>query len=124
MHADKASAGCWSLLPNEWATGRGYTQVSFATGDDAVDFYRSCGWADEESLTRLHRNDDHHPDQMQERLANSHAGNLDRTGPRTLIRQSRPSGHDLRLVAGVHETTFRVNVRWMTPLGEETASTS
>src|SRR5829696_10544863 len=50
-HADKASAGCWSLLPNQWATGRGYTQVRFATGDDAVDFYRSCGWADEESLT-------------------------------------------------------------------------
>ena len=25
---------------------------------------------------------------------------------------------------GVHETTFRVNVRWVTPLGEETASTS
>jgi hypothetical protein len=24
----------------------------------------------------------------------------------------------------VHETTFRVNVRWVTPLGEETASTS
>ena len=23
-----------------------------------------------------------------------------------------------------HETTFRVNVRWVTPLGEETASTS
>src|SRR5688572_27288858 len=73
----------------------------------------------------LHRNDDHQPDQMQERLANSHAGsNLDRTGLRTLIRQSRPARHDLRLVAGVHETTFRVNVRWVTPLGEETASTS
>jgi hypothetical protein len=26
--------------------------------------------------------------EMQERLANSHAGNLDRTGPRTLVRQS------------------------------------
>jgi hypothetical protein len=25
---------------------------------------------------------------------------------------------------GVHETTFRVNVRWITPLGEETASMS
>ena len=25
---------------------------------------------------------------------------------------------------GVHETTFRVNVRWVTLLGEETASTS
>jgi hypothetical protein len=24
----------------------------------------------------------------------------------------------------VHETTFRVNVRWVTPLGEEIASTS
>ena len=32
-------------------------------------------------------------------------------------------GHDLRLDVGVH-TTFRVNVRWVTPLGEETASTS
>ena len=62
--------------------------------------------------------------QMQERLANSHAGNLDRTGPRTLVRQSRLSGHDQRFGVGVHETTFRVNVRWVTPLGEETASTS
>jgi hypothetical protein len=33
-------------------------------------------------------------------------------------------GHDLRFGVGVHETTFRVNVRWVTPLGEETASTS
>jgi hypothetical protein len=24
----------------------------------------------------------------------------------------------------VHETTLRVNVRWVTPLGDETASTS
>jgi hypothetical protein len=32
--------------------------------------------------------------------------------------------HDLRFGVGVHETTFRVNVRWVTPLGEETASTS
>jgi hypothetical protein len=52
------------------------------------------------------------------------AGNLDRTGPRTLVRQSRLCGHDLRFGVGVHETTFRVNVRWVTPLGEETASTS
>jgi hypothetical protein len=34
------------------------------------------------------------------------------------------SGHDLRFGVGVHETTFRVNVRWVTPLGAETASTS
>jgi GNAT superfamily N-acetyltransferase len=33
------------------ATDRGYTQVWFATGEDAVDFYRSCGCADEQSLT-------------------------------------------------------------------------
>jgi hypothetical protein len=33
-------------------------------------------------------------------------------------------GHDLRFGVGVHETTFRVKVRWVTPLGEETASTS
>jgi GNAT superfamily N-acetyltransferase len=26
------------------AADRGYTQVWVATGDDAVDFYRSCGW--------------------------------------------------------------------------------
>jgi hypothetical protein len=26
--------------------------------------------------------------------------------------------------ADVHETTLRVNVRWVTPLGDETASTS
>jgi hypothetical protein len=31
---------------------------------------------------------------------------------------------DLRFGVGVHEATFRVNVRWVTPLGEETASTS
>ena len=62
--------------------------------------------------------------EMQERLANSHAGNLDRTGPRTLVAQSRLSGHDLRFGVGVQETTFRVNVRCVTPLGEETASTS
>jgi hypothetical protein len=36
----------------------------------------------------------------------------------------RPPGHDLRFGVGIHETTFRVNVRWVTPLGEETASTS
>ena len=48
---------------------------------------------------------------------------LDRTGPRTLVRQSRLPGNDLRFGVGVHET-FRVNVRWVTPLGEETASTS
>src|SRR4051812_13116345 len=29
-----------------------------------------------------------------------------------------------RFGVGVHEMTFRVNVRWVTPLGEETASTS
>ena len=34
------------------------------------------------------------------------------------------SGHDLPFGVGVHETTFRVNVRWVTPLGEETASMS
>jgi hypothetical protein len=33
-------------------------------------------------------------------------------------------GHDLRFDVGVHEATLRVNVRWVTPLGEETASTS
>jgi hypothetical protein len=60
---------------------------------------------------------------MQERLANPDAGNLDRTSPGTLVRQSWLSGHDLRFGVGVHET-FRVNVRWVTPLGEETASTS
>ena len=62
---------------------------------------------------------------------------LDRTGPRPLVRRSRlsgqllpsrstsqPPGHDLRFGVGVQETTFRVNVRWVTPLGEETASMS
>jgi hypothetical protein len=62
--------------------------------------------------------------EVQERLANSRAGNLDRTGPRTLVRQSWLSGRGLRFGVGVHETTFRVSVRWVTPLGEETASTS
>jgi len=37
---------------------------------------------------------------------------------------SQRAGHDLRFGVRVHETTFRVNVRWVTPLGEETASTS
>jgi hypothetical protein len=36
----------------------------------------------------------------------------------------QPPGQDLRSGVGIHETTFRVNVRWVTPLGEETASTS
>jgi hypothetical protein len=49
---------------------------------------------------------------------------LDRTGPRTVVRQSPLSGQDLPFGVGVHETTLRVNVRWVTPLGEETASTS
>jgi hypothetical protein len=29
-----------------------------------------------------------------------------------------------RFGVGIHEATFRVNVRWVTPLGEETASMS
>jgi hypothetical protein len=33
-----------------------------------------------------------------------------------------PTG--LRFGVGVHEATLRVNVRWVTPLGEETASMS
>jgi hypothetical protein len=50
-HADKASAGCWSLLSDEWQQIAATPKSRVATGDDAVDFYRSCGWADEESLT-------------------------------------------------------------------------
>ena len=38
------------------------------------------------------------------------------------IRMSAQTG--LPFGVDVHETTFRVNVRWVTPLGEETASTS
>ena len=34
------------------------------------------------------------------------------------------AGYDPRLGVGIHETAFRVNVRWLTPLGEETASMS
>jgi hypothetical protein len=60
---------------------------------------------------------------MRERLANSRAGYLDRTGPRNLVRQSGLSGHGLRFGVGVHERTLRVKVRWVTPLGEETGST-
>jgi hypothetical protein len=43
----------------------------------------------------------------------------------TIVSRStfQPPGHDLRFGVGIHETTFRVNVRWVTPLGEETAST-
>jgi hypothetical protein len=47
--------------------------------------------------------------------------------PATELRGGRDelkSSPDLRFGVGVHETTFRVNVRWVTPLGEETASTS
>lgn len=40
----------------------------------------------------------------------------------TLAFASQPP--DRRFGVGIHETTFRVNVRWVTPLGEETASTS
>ena len=49
---------------------------------------------------------------------------LDRKGPRTVVRQSRLPGSDSRFGVGVQETTFRVSVRWVTPLGEDTASMS
>jgi hypothetical protein len=61
---------------------------------------------------------------MQERLANSLAGNLDRTRSTNARSTFQPPGQDLRFGVGVHETTLRVNVRWVTPLGEETASMS
>jgi hypothetical protein len=54
----------------------------------------------------------------------AHAGNLDRAGPRTLVRQSRLPGSDSRFGVGIQEATLRVNVRWVTPLGEDTASMS
>ena len=42
-----------------------------------------------------------------------------------LVPNARPvRGSDLRFGVGIHETILRVNVRWVTPLGEETASTS
>jgi hypothetical protein len=47
--------------------------------------------------------------------------------PESLLRKPRrrdPVTSPMRFGVGVHETTFRVNVRWVTPLGEETASTS
>ena len=75
--------------------------------------------------------------EMQESSASSHAGHLDRAGPRTLVRHSRLSRHFLpslrrpsrpattpRFGVGIHAATFRVNVRWVTPLGEDTASMS
>ncbi len=33
-------------------------------------------------------------------------------------------GHDPRCGVGIHEAIFRVNVKWVTPLGEDTASMS
>lgn len=33
-----------------WARDRGYSQVWVATDDEAVGFYRHCGWHDTESL--------------------------------------------------------------------------
>ena len=33
------------------AAGRGFSQIWVATGNDAVDLYRACGWAVQESLT-------------------------------------------------------------------------
>jgi len=41
----------------------------------------------------------------------------------TLVCQFRPSD-SMGDSFGVHEVAFRVNVRWVTPVGEETASTS
>lgn len=35
-----------------WARDRAYAQVWVATGDEAIDFYRSCGWQLTETLSR------------------------------------------------------------------------
>ena len=74
---------------------------------------------------------------MQESLANPLRATLNEQVSERLVRQARlpgqllpsrstfsPPSHDLRFGVGIHETTFRVNVRWVTPLGEETASMS
>jgi hypothetical protein len=37
---------------------------------------------------------------------------------------SEPPGHDSWFGVGIHDATLRVNVRWVTPLGEDTASMS
>jgi hypothetical protein len=72
------------------------------------------------------------------RLAKSHAGNLDEQVRERSFANLGCSGssflpscstfqlpsYDLRFGVGIHETTFRWNVRWVTPLGEETASMS
>ena len=50
-HADKASGRLLVTALERVASDRGYAQVWVAIGDEAVDFHRSCGWADEESLT-------------------------------------------------------------------------
>jgi hypothetical protein len=60
---------------------------------------------------------------MQESWASSRAGNLDRTvRERSFVNLGCP-GTGLRFGVGVHEAILRVKVRWVTPLGEETAST-
>ena len=73
---------------------------------------------------------------MQERLAHAHAGTLteqirERSFVNSAVRAASTlafdvpaPGSDLRFAVGIQETTFRANVRWVTPLGEETASTS
>jgi hypothetical protein len=40
------------------------------------------------------------------------------------VRRSSRQATTCGFGVGIHDTTFRVNVRWVTPLGEETASTS
>jgi hypothetical protein len=60
---------------------------------------------------------------MRERLASSRAGNLDRTVRERWFVDFGCPGTGLRFGVGVQETTLRVKVRWVTPLGEETGST-
>jgi hypothetical protein len=52
-------------------------------------------------------------------------GRLSAVWPASTLALDVPApGHDLRFGVGIHGTTFRVKVRWVTPIGEETASTS
>ena len=66
--------------------------------------------------------------EMHERSARCHAATLteqDRVpAASNLASTSRPPGHAPLFGVGIHEATFRVNVRWVTPLGEDTASMS
>src|SRR5689334_21810214 len=55
VQPDRRGSGIGSLLMAQleaWAANVGYTQAWVATGDQAIDFYRKCGWELSETIER------------------------------------------------------------------------